>query len=273
MESILKKSVPFVRMDECLLGYYKTHQEMFVKIYQNEPLGEGNTIVFLHEGLGSVTQWRDFPRMIGESTQYNVFLYDRLGHGNSSATVEKRGLDYLEKEAWEILPPLLQHYGIKNPILVGHSDGGSIALLYAARFPVKKLITEAAHVLVEDLTLAGIREAITRKAFLIERLSRYHGDKTEALWSSWTDTWLSDFFQTWNIEAHLPKITCPSLIIQGEKDPYGTDLQVERIVSGIGAPAKALLIPEMGHTPHYEAKEIVSESIIHFILDNFNEFK
>ncbi|MEY4934502.1 MAG: hypothetical protein RIS64_861 [Bacteroidota bacterium] len=265
MDSILKKRVPFVRMDEGWLGYSKTHQSLFVKSHQNEPLGKGDTIVFLHEGLGSVAQWRDFPRLIGESCGCNVLMYDRFGHGKSSATVEKRGVDYLEKEAWDILYPLLQHYGIKNPILVGHSDGGSIALLYASRFPVKKLITEAAHIFVETVTLEGIHQAIAQKAFLMDKLKVYHGDKTEALWSAWADTWLSDDFNSWNIEAHLKKITCPSLIIQGENDPYGTNLQVERTVLGIGAHAKALLIPKIGHTPHYEAKQIVLESIIEFI--------
>jgi pimeloyl-ACP methyl ester carboxylesterase len=211
-----------------------------------------------------VAQWRDFPRLMGEYCGCNVFMYDRLGHGNSGRAFEKRGVDYLEKEAWEILHPLLQHYGIQNPILVGHSDGGTIALLYASRFPVKKLITEAAHIFVEEVTLEGIREAITRKSFLMEKLKAYHGDKTEDLWSAWADTWLSDDFKHWNIEAHLKNITCPSLIIQGEKDPYGTNLQVERIVSGIGAHAKALLIPKIGHTPHYEAKEIVQEAMIDF---------
>jgi pimeloyl-ACP methyl ester carboxylesterase len=264
MESILKKRVPFVRMDEGWLGYSKTHQSLFVKSYQNEPLGKGETIVFLHEGLGSVAQWRDFPRLIGEYCGCNVFMYDRFGHGNSSAAVEKRGVDYLEMEAWTILPALLEHYSIKNPILVGHSDGGSIALLYASRFPVKKLITEAAHIFVESVTLEGIREAMTRKTGLIDKLKAYHGDKTEDLWSSWADTWLSDGFKSWNIEAHLKNITCPSLIIQGEKDPYGTNLQVERIISGIGAHAEALLIPNIGHTPHYEAKEIVQNALIDF---------
>ncbi len=267
MESILEKRVPFVRTDEGWFSYYKTHQSLYVKSYQNEPLGKGDTLVFLHEGLGSVAQWRDFPRLIGECCGCNVFMYDRFGHGNSSAAVEKRGVDYLEKEAWEILHPLLQHYGIKNPILMGHSDGGSIALLYAARYPVKKLITEAAHIFVESVTLEGIQAAITRKTALIDKLKAYHGDKTEDLWSSWADTWLSEGFQSWNIEPYLKNISCPSLIIQGEKDAYGTNLQVERMVSGIGAHAKALLIPEIGHTPHYEAKEIVKNAVINFILN------
>jgi pimeloyl-ACP methyl ester carboxylesterase len=264
MESILKKRIPFVRTDEGWLGYYKTNQSLFVRSHQNEPLGKGDTIVFLHEGLGSVAQWRDFPRLMGEYCGCNVFMYDRFGHGKSGRAFEKRGVDYLEKEAWEILHPLLQHYGIQNPILVGHSDGGTIALLYASRFPVKKLITEAAHIFVEAVTLDGIREAITRKSLLMEKLKAYHGDKTEDLWSAWADTWLSDDFKHWNIETHLKNITCPSLIIQGENDPYGTNLQVERIVSGIGVPAKALLIPKIGHTPHYEAKEIVQEAMIDF---------
>lgn len=138
-------------------------------------------------------------------------------------------------------------------------------MLYAARFPTKALVVEAAHVFVEPVTLEGIRLAGPRKAFLTERLSRYHGEKTEDLWSSWVDTWLDESFAHWNIEAVLPDIKCPTLIIQGENDEYGTKEQVTRIAKGIGEKAEVLMIPDCAHTPHRDAREIVLNAGVEFL--------
>jgi pimeloyl-ACP methyl ester carboxylesterase len=223
------------------------------------------TIVFLHEALGSVAQWRDFPKLVAEITSLNVFAFDRLGHGLSDPNLKKRDLHYLHHEAWEMTPSVFSHFGIENPILFGHSDGGSIALLYASRFQTRAIVTEAAHVFVEEKTLKGIEEALTRKAFLIDRLKRYHGDKTEDLFSAWSDTWLQKSFEKWNIEAFLTEITCKSLIIQGENDEYGTVEQVNRIVEGIGKNVEKLIIPNCGHTPHRDAENIVLDKIIHHL--------
>lgn len=224
------------------------------------------TIVFLHEALGSVAQWRDFPKLVAEKTPFNVFAFDRLGHGLSEALLQKRDAHYLHHEAWEMTPSVFAHFGIENPILFGHSDGGSIALLYASRFQTQALITEAAHVFVEDITLKGIEEALTRKAFLIDRLRRYHGDKTEDLFSAWSDTWLQKSFKKWNIEAFLKDITCKSLIIQGKNDEYGTVEQVDRIVHGIGENVGKFMIPHCGHTPHKDAENIVLDKIIDMLI-------
>lgn len=237
---------------------------IFTKLYTAQNASDKQTIVFLHEALGSVAQWRDFPKYIAEQENCNVLVYDRLGHGLSDPMTQKRDLRYLHHEAWTVLPSLLAHFGIQKPILWGHSDGGSIALLYASLFPTWALITEAAHVFVEPVTLDGIREAVTRKDFLIDRLKKYHGDKTHDLWDAWADTWLQKSFEVWNIEEHLPNIQCSALIIQGENDAYGSIEQVNRIAKGIGQKAKVVLIPNCGHTPHKEAREIVLKNISKF---------
>jgi pimeloyl-ACP methyl ester carboxylesterase len=236
------------------------NQTIFTRLYKdfdsNLP-----TIVFLHEALGSVAQWRDFPKLVAESTPLNVFAFDRLGHGLSDPILKKRDAQYLHHEAWEMTPSVFAHFGIEKPILFGHSDGGSIALLYASRFPTRAIITEAAHVFIEPITLRGIEEALTRKAFLIDRLKRYHGNKTEDLFSAWADTWLDKSFGNWNIEAFLKDIKCKSLIIQGENDEYGTVEQVLRIEKGIGENAEILMIPNCGHTPHKDAEMVVLDKI------------
>lgn len=239
-------------------------QSIFTKIYNDKFESDKPTIVFLHEALGSVAQWRDFPLLIADKTGFNVLAYDRLGHSLSDPMTKKREIDYLHHEAWTILPSVLTHLGIQKPILWGHSDGGSIALLYASLFPTEAVITEAAHVFVEPITLEGIRTAVAQKDFLIDRLSRYHGEKTKDLWNAWADTWLEKSFDVWNIEEHLPNIKCAALIMQGENDAYGTVEQVNRIAKGIGEKAKIALIPDCGHTPHKEAREIVLNNILKF---------
>ena len=240
-------------------------RRIFTKFYVEKIETNKPTIVFLHEALGSVAQWRDFPNKISEITCFNVLAYDRLGHGLSDAMLQKRDFNYLQHEAWEVLPSVLEQLGIKKPILWGHSDGGSIALLYASRFPTQALVTEAAHVLTENITLEGIQEALTRKAFLIDRLTRFHGDKTADLFAAWSDTWLQDSFKNWNIEAILKEITCLSLIIQGEKDEYASAEHVNCIVKGIGQNAEPLMIPNCGHAPHKESTELILNHVSNFL--------
>ena len=241
------------------------HQNIFTKFYPAQNALNKQTIVFLHEALGSVAQWGDFPQLIQEKTGFNVLVYDRLGHGLSDAATNKREKDYLHHEAWHVLPSVLNHFNIQNPILWGHSDGGSIALLFGARFPTEALITEAAHIFVENITLEGIKAAVARKDFLIERLSYYHGNKTQDLWDAWANIWLQPSFRDWNIEKFLPQIKCPALIIQGENDVYGTENQIKSIVAGMDEKAKALMIPNCGHAPHKEATGIVLENSLNFL--------
>lgn len=238
---------------------------VYAKAQKASDSSEKPTVVFLHEALGSTAQWKDLPETICRESGLNVFSYDRLGHGLSGPASQQQDKNFLHHEAWTVLPNVLEQFEIRNPILWGHSDGGSIALLYASRFPTKALVSEAAHVFVETVTLDGIRAAQPRKSFLIDRLRRYHGDKTEDLWNAWVDTWLEDSFADWNIEAELANISCPALIIQGEDDEYGTKEQVSRIAKGIGENAEVLMIPNSGHTPHREAREIVLKAGIDFL--------
>jgi pimeloyl-ACP methyl ester carboxylesterase len=241
------------------------NQQLYCRFYV-EPFNPGQpTIVLLHEALGSVAQWRDFPMRVAEKTGLHVMAFDRLGHGQSSGAIKKRGLDYLHIEAWEVLPVLFQQLEIPYPILYGHSDGGTIALLYAVRFPTQALITEGAHVFVEEITLQGVRDASMRKDFLIEKLTRFHAEKTGNLFIAWADTWLDPVFKNWNIEGLLPDISCPALILQGENDEYGTRAQVDRIVAGIGKKTQGLLIPECGHAPHKEIQDSVIKEIHAFL--------
>src|SRR5437879_3197077 len=187
------------------------------------------TLVFLHEGLGSVAMWRDFPHKAAAATGCAAVVYSRYGYGQSEVLREPRAVDYMHVEALEVLPELLQRLGIENPVLVGHSDGGSIALIYAAMSDgVKGLVVMAPHVFVEDISVRSIAEAKT--AFegtdLAEKLGRYHADAAKTF-RGWNDIWLDSAFRSWNIEEVLPRIHCPVLAIQGFDDEYGTKATLE----------------------------------------------
>ncbi len=232
---------------------------------------EKRTIIFLHDSLGCIELWRSFPERIASETQCNVLSYDRQGYGTSDPfTVTKRDHDYLIKEA-ETLAKIIDKLQLKDVVLFGHSDGGSIALLTAALFPEKitGIITEGAHVFVEKETIAGIKEAVAayKNTSLKKRLSKYHGDKTDDVFRMWTETWLSKTYQSWNIEKYLPMIKCPSLIIQGEKDEFGTIKQVHSIVEHTSGDSIPVLLPDIGHTPHKESSEIVIKHVNRFIKD------
>lgn len=229
---------------------------------------ERPTLVFLHDSLGCIQLWRDLPEKLTLATQCDAFLYDRQGYGQSAPfSIEHRKPTYLEEEA-HILEEVLQKAGIQQAILFGHSDGGSIALVAAAEYPerIKGIITEGAHVFVEEITLTGIRTAVDayQSTPLPQKLAKYHGDKTERVFRAWTDTWLSPGFRSWNIEKYLPRIQCPALIIQGENDEYGTEAQVDAIVEQTGGKAEKWMIPGIGHSPHKEAPELVLQGSADF---------
>ncbi len=227
------------------------------------------TLVFLHEGLGSIAQWRDFPAALCRRVGLPGLIYDRWGFGGSAPLQLPRPVDYLTREAERSLPAVLEACGVTRPFLVGHSDGGSIALLYAAAFPraPAACITLAAHVFVQEVSLDGIRAAARawREDDLRQRLERYHGVKTEAMFRGWTETWLRPEFRDWNMSGRLPAITCPLLVIQGEDDEYGTAAQVEAIVRGAGGPASPLMLPACGHQPHLQQHEAVLDAVADFI--------
>lgn len=237
---------------------------------------DGNTdrpyLVFLHEGLGCIEMWKDFPERLCRRTGCPGLLYDRQGYGQSSPLTQERDIGYVHAYAREELAPLLDALIGNHPfILVGHSDGASVALIYGSsrnRYKplLRGIISEAAHVFVEDVTIAGIREAYNHyQDEGVPRLIKYHGDKTETIFKAWAEVWLSDWFRAWNFEDLLPGVTCPVLAIQGAADAYGTAKQVEVIVSRTTGPAEPLLIENCGHAPHVECPDIVLTAMQDFI--------
>ena len=233
------------------------------------PAAEGPVLVFLHEGLGSIAQWRDFPIALVEATGLPALVYERWGFGRSEPLTLPRPSDYLQREAEEALPEVLAACGIERPVLIGHSDGGSIVLIYAAAFPERPAacITEAAHVFVEDVTLQGIRDAARawETTDLRERLAKYHGAGTERVFRGWTETWLRADFRDWDITDRLADIVCPLLVIQGADDEYGTPAQVEAIAAGVSGPAEPLIVPDCGHIPHLQQGMAVLEAMAAFL--------
>jgi pimeloyl-ACP methyl ester carboxylesterase len=228
------------------------------------------TLVFLHEGLGCIAMWRDYPATLCAAVGCPGLIYERWGYGESDPLTGPRTPKYLHDEALKSLPEVLEQCNITDAILIGHSDGGSIALMFAAEHPdkVRGIITEAAHVFVEDVTLRGIREAVEiyETTDLREKLSKYHFDNTEKMFHGWADTWLSRKFRDWNIEEYLPRIHSPLLIMQGEDDEYGTPAQVESIARHVAAPARSLLVPDCGHIPHHQSPEVVLNEMKQFII-------
>jgi pimeloyl-ACP methyl ester carboxylesterase len=227
------------------------------------------TVVFLHEGLGSITMWRDFPQRFCEEHGFRGLVFSRYGYGQSTPRPagERPPHTYLHEQAHEALPALLAALGVQRPWVFGHSDGASIALLYAARFPEQcsGAIVMAPHIFIEDITLAGIRQA--RDAYvnadLKPRLARHHRD-VESVFFGWNDTWLDPAFRDWNIEAELPRISCPVLAIQGEGDEYGTLDQIYGIERQTPH-ARALPIAQCGHSPHKDQPDAVIRAAGRFI--------
>jgi pimeloyl-ACP methyl ester carboxylesterase len=233
-----------------------------LEVLRVAPERTATTLVFLHEGLGSVAGWRDFPRTLCDRLQAPGLVYSRRGYGRSTPLAGRRGTDYLHREAWDVLPALLERFGVEAPLLVGHSDGGSIALLFAARHQPGAIAIMAPHAFVEDVTIAGIRaarEAWTRGK-LREPLARVHDDPDGAFFG-WNDGWLDPAFRFWNIEAELPKIRCPVLAIQGYDDQYGTMAQLDRIAAGVRAPCRLLKLADCGHSPQRDQPEAVMAAI------------
>jgi pimeloyl-ACP methyl ester carboxylesterase len=208
-------------------------------------------IVFLHEGLGSLAMWKDFPQRLCDATGLRGLVYSRPGYGRSTprAPDEQWPVRFMHEQALEVLPALLHQLGIERPWLFGHSDGASIALLHASARPVAGIVALAAHVFTEDFGLRSI--AAARLAYettdLRMRLARYHAD-VDSAFRGWNDIWLDPAFRAWNIEAELDDIDCPVLVVQGEDDEYGTLEQVHRIVRHVPH-AKTLVLPDCGHSP------------------------
>ena len=226
-------------------------------------------LVFLHEGLGCAGMWKDCPELLCQATGCPGLVYDRLGYGGSSALINRRTVHYLHDYALLELPEVIGRLIPETPyILVGHSDGGSISLIYGAqpRPLLKGIISEAAHVFVDDETIAGIEETTEAwDAGRLNGLAKYHGDKTESIFQAWSRTWLSAWFRSWDIQYVLPGVEVPVLVIQGQADKYGTEAQVDAIVSQCGGDARSEMIPDCGHAPHHEARERVLELMSEFV--------
>ena len=224
-------------------------------------------IVLLHEGLGSISMWRDFPRRLADTTQREVLVYSRLGYGRSSPLVGSRAVSYMDYEALTVLPQLLDQLQVSKPILLGHSDGASIAMIHAggsARL-VAGLILLAPHVFVEDVSVRSIAAAKVayENGDLRTRLARHHDD-VDGVFRGWNDIWLNPEFREWNIEEFLPRIACPVLAVQGENDEYGTMEQIERIARAVPQ-AKVLKLADCRHSPHRDRAQAVLEAIVDFL--------
>lgn len=226
-------------------------------------------LVFLHEGLGSVSLWGDFPRALCEALQCRGLLYSRPGYGQSTprAKGENWQTDFMHRQATEVLPKLLQALGVNTttdrPWLLGHSDGGSIALLYAARFPkrVAGAVVLAPHILVEEISIASIAEVRTEfeKTDLRQRLSRHHADVESAFWG-WNDIWLDPLFRSWNITEELQTVSCPLLAVQGVNDKYGTLEQV-RGIARVAKQCQVVELADCGHSPHRDQKDRLIKAV------------
>jgi pimeloyl-ACP methyl ester carboxylesterase len=227
------------------------------------------TLVFLHEGLGTLAVWGDFPDALCHVTDCPGVIYERPGYGASDPRPLPWPADVLEQEAKIVLPALLDALRIEHPVLIGHSDGGTIALLYAAAFPEQAgaAITLAAHVVLDELTLAGVSalERSWREGDLRPELERVHGPGTDTLFRGWSGLWLDPARRVWSIIDRLPLITCPVLAIQGADDEYGLPAQLDAIVDGVSGPAQCMLVPSCAHDPHHQARAVVLERVARFV--------
>ncbi|WP_158046015.1 alpha/beta fold hydrolase [Skermanella pratensis] len=225
-------------------------------------------LVFLHEGLGSIELWRDFPERVAEATGCGALVYSRYGYGRSERLEGSRNPDYLHIEALEALPQVLDAFGIREPVLIGHSDGASIALILAGSGlrPVRGAVVMAPHVFVEDITIAGIEEVRTayRETDLAKRLGRYHDDP-DGVFRGWNDAWLNPAFRSWNIEGFLPGIRCPLLAVQGIGDEYATLAQIDAIERQTGGRFERLDLPDCRHTPHRDQPQRTLDALRRFV--------
>lgn len=224
------------------------------------PPADAPTLVLLHEGLGCVSLWRDFPERLAAATGWGVFAYSRAGYGGSSPCDLPRPLTYMHEEAQAVLPALLDAIGLRRGVLLGHSDGASIAAIYAGARPdprVRGLVLMAPHFFTEESGLAAIAEA--REAYaagdLRDRLARHHGGNVDCAFRGWNDAWLGSGFRAWDITEYLPAIALPVLVLQGEDDQYGTLAQVETARDRIAGPVTAEVLADCRHSPQRDRPE------------------
>jgi pimeloyl-ACP methyl ester carboxylesterase len=226
-------------------------------------------LLLQHDSLGCVDVWRDFPQRLADATGRRVVACDRLGFGRSDARGGRLPPDFIADEGRAFLPVVLAHLGVHRFAVLGHSVGGGMAVNIAAQRPedCAALVTIAAQAFVEDRTLAGLRAA--RASFAepgaLERLARHHGDKAAWVLSAWLDTWLDPGFADWSLDAVLPQVRCPALVLHGELDEYGSAAHPRRIAAGIGERADMQLLPRLGHVPQRERPEVIVGRVADFL--------
>ena len=228
------------------------------------------TLVFLHEGLGCVGLWRDFPDTVAARLGARALIYSRFGYGQSDGLLAKRTSRFMHEEALKVLPDLLDQLGIDNPLLVGHSDGASIAIIHAAagERPVSGLALMAPHVFVEQAcvdSIAHVRDTY-RTGPLKSRLAKYHAHVDDAF-LGWADIWLEPAFRQWSIEGLVASLDVPMLLIQGLQDEYGTLEQLDRIEARASAPTERLVLDRCGHSPYRDQEAAVADAIVAFAKD------
>lgn len=225
-------------------------------------------LVFLHEGLGSVSMWRDFPDHVARRVGAPAIIYSRFGYGKSSALNGPRTPRFMHDEALEVLPALLDALGIEAPILIGHSDGASIALIHAAASgrATTALVLIAPHVMVEPISIESIARATEafEKTDLKQRLARHHRHVDDAFFG-WSKIWLDPRFRTWSLANEAQALTVPTLLIQGEDDEYGTLTQLDAIAEVAKGRVERLVLAECGHAPHRDQEAAVLDAIVAFV--------
>ncbi|MET0565282.1 MAG: alpha/beta hydrolase [Acidimicrobiia bacterium] len=237
--------------------------EVEYRIYQP---GSANPLVFLHDGLGSMGSWKDFPRDLAVATGKTAVVYSREGHGWSDPLRQPRTPDFMHREALA-LDQFLHELELSDVVFVGHSDGATISLILTGQHRwASGLILIAPHVFVEPETIAGIEQAVRRfeTTDLPQRLARYHRDPEE-IFKAWSEIWLDPAFRDWNIEDSLPNIQCPVLLVQAVDDEYGTMAQLDAIERGVIGPVERLTLSQGGHSPHVSHPDQVSEAVIRFV--------
>ena len=240
--------------------------------YQGEK--QSPDLVFLHEGLGCIESWKDLPELLAMTLQCDAYIYDRIGYGKSSGFKSTPDYNYLHTEALMVLPDIIEQLSLDKPILIGHSDGASIGIIFAGTHQKKlsALVAQAPHLFVEPVTIEGINKTseLFFKGYLKDSLYALHGNKTDFLFHSWRNIWTSDGFKHWNIEKYLFPIKVPILAFQGQLDEYASIEQLKSINKNSSGIVRSFLIDACGHSPHKQAKERVFSEIVSFITSNVN---
>lgn len=243
---------------------------LYARRWQPSAPADGRApIVLLHDSLGSIRLWRSFPAALAAGTGRPVIAYDRLGFGQSDARTGHIGTAFIAEEAAVYFPLVLRHFGVDHFIAMGHSVGGGMAVHCAVRHAhaCQALITESAQAFVEERTRTGIMEAKAsfQQEQSFERLRQYHGDKARWVLDAWTETWLSPAFAAWSLNDVLPLVRCPTLVLHGGDDEYGSSQQPERIAGLAGGPAQLTIMPGLRHVPHREREAAVVDHIATFL--------